>query len=171
MNNAIIGDGDIASVLHRVTPKGLTFFASGVSNSQELRESEYDREKKLLLSQPKDGHIVYFSSLCVYTATSRYAGHKREMELLVKHYFPRNTVVRLGNITWGDNPNTVINHFRRKITLNLPIEILEGYRYLITEDELIYWMNLIPDWNTELNITGRMIKINDIVGELKAGIL
>ena len=56
----IIGNGEIASILD--DKKDLLFFASGVSNSQEMRESEYQREIDLLLSQNHNAHIVYFGS-------------------------------------------------------------------------------------------------------------
>ena len=48
----IVGYGDIASVLK--DRKGTIFFASGVSNSQETRESEYKREEDLLMKQNKN---------------------------------------------------------------------------------------------------------------------
>jgi len=54
---SIVGSGDIASVLK--DRDGFIFFASGVSNSQETRESEYQREKDLLMIQDKGKHIVY----------------------------------------------------------------------------------------------------------------
>src|SRR3989304_9134509 len=97
----IIGNGDIASVL----PKrhDLLLFASGVSNSQETRESEYRREKNLLLKQDRKAHIVYFSTLAVLYGNNRYVQHKREMEALIKQKFPHYTIMRLGNITWGTN--------------------------------------------------------------------
>ena len=61
----IIGDGDIASIL-----KGKWFesndlvivFASGVSNSKCVDVEEFEREKKLLLDQNKNLHLVYFST-------------------------------------------------------------------------------------------------------------
>ena len=102
----IIGNGDIASAIK--DRKDLLFFASGVSNSRETRESEYRREIDLLLKQDKNSHIVYFSSLCVFYSNSRYAQHKRYMEKLVKG-FRKWTIIRLGNITWGTNPHTLIN--------------------------------------------------------------
>ena len=106
----IIGDGDIAGVLKEVDREDLLFFASGVSNSQETRESEYERELELLLKQDKNKHIVYFSSLVALYADSRYAFHKREMEETIKLHFPLYTIIRLGNIDWGINPNTIIKN-------------------------------------------------------------
>ncbi len=83
----IVGNGDIASVL--VDREDVCFFASGVSNSQETRESEYKREEELLLTQNKDLRLVYFSSLAVFlNPDTRYAKHKRHMEELIKKTFP-----------------------------------------------------------------------------------
>lgn len=169
MNNTIIGGGDIASVLHRVDPKGLTFFASGVSNSQETDENCYQREERLLLSLDRNAHVVYFSSLCVFNARTRYSEHKRRMENHVRYFFNRHTIVRLGNITWGVNPNTIINSFRNKLLSGQKPVIQDGYRHLVNEDELIYWLNQIPEWNCEMNISGRMIKISEIPNEIFFG--
>ena len=49
----IIGHGDIASALSN--RKDRLYFASGVSNSSEIRESEYRREINLLLKQNRLG--------------------------------------------------------------------------------------------------------------------
>lgn len=168
-DNKIIGHGDIASVLHRVDPKGLTLFASGVSNSSETNEDNYRREEKLLLSQNQGDHLVYFSSLCVLNPETRYSAHKKKMENHVKYFFNNYTIVRLGNITWGTNPNTIINSFRNKMLNGEKLDIQQGYRHLVDADELIYWLNLIPYWNCELNITGRLIKISDIPLEISSG--
>lgn len=100
----IIGHGDIASVLP--DKKDLLFFASGVSNSQETRESEYTREKNLLKEQDRKSHLVYISTLAVFYGSSRYVKHKREMEELIKQEFSRYTIIRIGNITWGTNSHT-----------------------------------------------------------------
>src|ERR1017187_5555025 len=102
----ILGHGDIGSVL-KDRPDRL-YFASGVSNSQETDENEYQRETDLLPKQDKAAHIVYFSSLIVFYGNTRYAQHKRRMEAITKHHFKTYTIVRLGNIDWGKNPHTII---------------------------------------------------------------
>jgi len=159
----IIGNGDIASAIK--DKKDLLFFASGVSNSKEIRESEYDREADLLMKQDRNKHIVYFSSLCVFYSKTRYARHKNMMELFIKANFEHNTIIRLGNITWGNNPNTIINFFRNQKKNNKPIEIRDEYRYIVSIEEFQHWINLIPDWSCEMNITGRMLSIKKIVEE------
>jgi nucleoside-diphosphate-sugar epimerase len=160
----IIGNGDIGSVLK--DRDGFIFFASGVSNSQETRESEFQREKDLLMGQDKGKHLVYFSSLCVFYARTRYAQHKLEMEKLIKENFKHYTIIRLGNITWGTNPNTIINYFRNKIAMREPIEIQNTFRYITDLGEFLHWVSMIPKWNCEMNITGRRMSIRQIVDEL-----
>lgn len=155
----IIGDGDIASVLPE--REDLLFFASGVSNSQETDESEYEREFALLFQQDRSAHIVYFSSLAVLSGASRYLQHKREMEVAVKQVFPKHTIVRIGNILWGDNPHTLINYLRA----NPDAEVRDEYRYVVDQDEFLYWVNLIPDWSSEMNIPGKRMKVKEIKDE------
>jgi hypothetical protein len=159
----IVGNGDIASALPKKSR--LLFFASGVSNSREIRESEYSREKKLLLQQDRKAHLVYFSTLAVLYGNNRYVKHKREMEELIKREFPRYTILRLGNITWGTNPHTIINFFRWQIKKGLPLKIQDAYRYIIDKDEFLHWIDLIPDWSCEMNIPGRRMKVKEIIDE------
>lgn len=160
----IIGTGDLASAL--VDRPGFCFFASGVSNSQETRESEYQREKEMLMLQNRDWRMVYFSSLSVFhDDISRYIDHKRYLETEVERYFPKHTIIRLGNILWGNNPYTLINSLKRKVANQEPIVIKDEYRYLIDKKEFLHWMRLIPPFNCEMNCPGRMMKVKDIVKE------
>ena len=163
----IIGHGDIASAL--VDRKGWIFFASGVSNSGETRQSEYKREEDLLMRQEKNRHIVYFSSLCVLYSDNRYARHKIHMEELIKKNFKHYTIVRMGNITWGKNPHTLINHFKNLIKKQEKIEIWDTHRYLINKEEFSHWIDLIPEWNCEMNIPGIRLKVDKIVKQIKSG--
>ncbi len=157
----VIGHGDIASVLPDREDR--LYFASGVSNSQETRRSEYEREKKLLLGQDKYRHIVYFSSLSIFYTDTLYSQHKRRMEKLIKKFFPHYTIVRLGNITWGTNPHTIINYMRAQKKAGKTLEIRDAYRYLIDKEEFLHWINMIPEWNCEMNLTGQRLTIKQIV--------
>lgn len=156
----IIGHGDIAKALKDRTDR--LYFASGVSNSQETRESEYKREVDLLLKQDKNQHIVYFSSLCIFYSDSRYARHKKHMESLIKT-FPHYTIVRLGNITWGKNPHTLINYFKEKLKRGEKLNIRNTYRYPVDKHEFLHWIDMIADWNCEMNITGQKLTVKQIV--------
>jgi len=164
VENMIIGSGDIASAI--TDNNSFLFFASGVSNSREKRKSEYKREKDLLMSQNRSKHIVYFSSLCIFYSNSRYAKHKREMENLVKKLFSTWTILRLGNITWGVNPHTLINNFKEKKKQGKKLIIKNTYRYICDKAEFNHWLNMIPkDWSCEMNIPGHRMKVADIVKE------
>lgn len=154
----VIGSGDIAQALEQVDRPDLLFFASGVSNSRCTDEKEYKREMDLLLEQPRDAHIVYFSSLGVFDGSSRYYHHKLAMELLVEKEFHPYTIVRLGNIDWGDNPYTLINYLRA----HPEAEIRDEYRYILGKDEFIHWVNRIPAWSCEMNCTGKLMKVQEV---------
>jgi hypothetical protein len=162
---SIIGNGDIASVLKDREDR--IYFASGVSNSRETRESEYQREINLLLSQDKGRHLVYFSSLSVFYSDTRYSRHKKYMEELVKKNFEHYTIIRIGNINWGKNPHTLLNFLRNKIFNNESFTVKDSYRYIINMEEFLYWIDMIPSWNCEMNISGKRMKVVDIVEQLK----
>jgi hypothetical protein len=118
-----------------------------------------------LCGQGWDKHLVYFSSLCVFYSDSRYSKHKRMMEDWVKKLFHHYTIVRMGNITWGTNPHTLINAIRNKIKNRESFEIQDVYRYIVEKDEFLYWMDMIPDFSCEMNITGRRMLVRDVVKE------
>ena len=153
----VVGNGDIAGVLPE---SDLLFFASGVSNSQCEDEAEYQREIDLLLEQDALQHIVYFSSLSIFYSGTRYARHKLEMEKRVKR-FPSWTIIRIGNLTWGNNPHTLINYLHA----HPEAEIQDTYRYVVGIEEFMHWIDMIPEWNCEINVPGRMMKIQEIVDE------
>lgn len=157
----IIGHGDIAGVL--VDQPNRLYFASGVSNSRETREAEYRREVDLLLAQDKSMHVVYFGSLSIFYADGRYALHKQHMEDLVRMHFPHYTIVRIGNISWGTNPHTIINFFRKQRARGEELDIQDTYRYVVDQEEFLYWVRMIPNWNCEMNIPGRRMTVQQIV--------
>lgn len=160
----IIGHGDIAQAI--IDRPDVTFFASGVSNSAETDTDVYQREINLLLDQRKHTHLVYFSSLCIYYGATPYADHKRYMEWLVKQHFPYCTIVRLGNISWGDNPHTLINYLRA----NPGARVEQVYRHIVSKDVFQYWMSLIPVGRiSEMNVTGVRVWVPELMREIREG--
>lgn len=157
----IVGKGNISSVLKDREDR--IYFASGVSFSGETRESEFRREIDLLMKQDRFSHLVYFSSLCVFYSYTPYARHKRLMERLVKGIFERYTIVRLGNIEWDENPHTLINYLRARKERGEPLVVQDVYRYVISKEEFLHWINMIPPWSCEMNLPGRMMKVSEIV--------
>ena len=156
----VVGNGDIGKLLKaKIDPKKpVTFFASGVSNSQETRQKEFLRELNLLKIQPQTDHLVYFSTLSVYYKDSPYTRHKRQMEMAIQVFFPKYTIVRIGNITWGTNPNTLINYLKA----HPKAELRDEWRYIVDEDEFLYWIGMIPPWSCELNIPGKRMKVKEV---------
>lgn len=162
----IIGSGDIASVLtDRVD---LTFFASGVSNSLCEDEKEFEREEDLF-RETRGEHLVYFSTLSVYEKDSPYTNHKRNMEEQVKKWFDIYTIIRLGNITWGKNPNTIINFFKNKIKNNEEVKLRDEYKHICSLKEFNYWIDNIPKFSTEMNITGERLHVQQLYNLIKEG--
>jgi nucleoside-diphosphate-sugar epimerase len=162
----IIGRGDIASAIADVPSldrPDRIYFASGVSNSQETRNEEYEREAQLLVQQDPTKHLVYFSSLSVFYANTRYALHKRTMEGLIRTHFLRHTIMRLGVIDWGNNPHTIINYMRNEHAAGRPLRIENTYRYVLTIGEFHHWLGLIPEWPCEMNVTGTRMTVHQIV--------
>jgi len=164
----IIGNGNLAKVL--TDNPLITWFASGVSNSSCISEDEYTREMLLLLNQPKEIHLVYFSSLSTYTVHNRYNRHKIQMEELVKKHFKSYTIVRIGVIEWGTNPTTIQNYFRAKIKNNEKVHIENVYRSVLSLEEFKYWMSIIPVGRcNEMNITGKLMTAQEIYDQVKEG--
>lgn len=162
----ILGHGDIARAIpaHLDRPSWV-WFASGVSNSAETRESEYAREAQLLGVQDREAHLIYFSSLCVFYSNNRYARHKGAMEDLVRNWFDAYTIIRLGTITWGRNPHLLINHLHAQHAAGLELDIQPVQRYVVDLAEFQNHLALLPEWSCEYNITGRRMTVQQIVDE------
>ena len=158
----VIGNGDIANVLNVRDNPSVTYFASGVSNSQCDDPKEFQREIDLLKSI-KSSHLVYFSSISIYEKDTPYTQHKIHMEAIVRLYFPIYTIIRLGNITWGDNPNTIINYLKRTKTP----EIRNEFKHICTLADFYYWIDNIPKFSTEMNITGERVHMVELYNRVK----
>ena len=160
----IVGKGDIASILN--DREGAIFFASGVSKSTETNESEFWREIELLDKQDKSKCIFYFSSIAIddITKNNDYLVHKRKMELFIKSNFENYNIIRIGNITWGNNPNTFINYIKNKIKKGEPVEIKDEFKYLIDKEQLILLTDNLPliGQNT-ISVFGRMAKVKELI--------
>lgn len=162
----IVGRGDIASALN--DREGAIFFVSGVSNSNETRESEFMREIELLDKQDRTKCIFYFSSISVddldKVGNNKYLQHKKRMELLIKSNFENYNIIRIGNITWGSNPNTFINYIKNKKKKGEPVQIKDEYKYIIDKDQLVLLTDNLPliGQNT-LCVFGRMAKVAELI--------
>lgn len=155
----IIGYGDLAGAIQ--DREGAIFFASGVSNSHCIDESQYQREKDLLkVFYNSYLSLFYFSS--IYPTISRYSRHKLEMEELVRQNFKNYNIIRLGNITWGNNPHTFINYLRKAISEGREVLIKDEWKYLISKEQLLLMTNNLPlTGRNEISVFGEMKKVKD----------
>jgi hypothetical protein len=162
----IIGRGDIASVLN--DREGAIFFVSGVSNSSETKESEFYREIELLDKQDKTKCLFYLSSISVddieKVGNNKYLQHKLRMELLIKSNFENYNIIRIGNITWGSNPNTFINYIKNKKKKGEPVEIKDEYKYIIDKQQLLLLTDNLPlTGQNTISAFGKMAKVNELI--------
>ena len=162
----IIGRGDIASILN--DREGAIFFVSGVSNSLEKRESEYEREYKLLSEQDKTKCIFYISSITIDNKEkfeiSRYLQHKKQMEDYIKSNFKNYNIIRIGNIAWGSNPNTFLNYIKNKVKNNESFFLSDEYKFMINEKQLLSLTDNLPiDSQNQISVFGQMVKVKDLI--------
>lgn len=162
----IIGHGDIAQALF--DRQGAILFASGVSNSQETSECSFARERQLLtLFQNSNESLFYFSTLSINFVDTPYTRHKIYMEVLVRRLFKNYNIIRIGNITFGKNPNTFINYFQHCIENNLPYTVRDEYKYLVDQRELCLLTDNLPlTGKHSISVTGRIVKVQDVVDQL-----
>ncbi|SFI24429.1 NAD-dependent epimerase/dehydratase family protein [Halpernia frigidisoli] len=116
----IVGNGLIASLFKENYRSDVVFFASGVSNSLEKNESQFEREENLIkdtLAEESDKIFVYFSTCSIYDSSkngSSYVLHKLKMEQLVKNSAKEFLILRVSNaVGKGGNPNLLINYLIR----------------------------------------------------------
>ena len=126
----IIGNGLIAKSLLSIDVESVLFFASGVSNSLENRESEFEREHALLkntIENHPGKTFVYFSTCSIYDSSknnSHYVLHKLKMEQIIADSCQQYFILRVSNaVGKGGNPNLLINYLVREIENNQKITV------------------------------------------------
>jgi nucleoside-diphosphate-sugar epimerase len=113
-DNIIIGNGLIARSFTAVKLKeNIIVLALGVSNSHETRETEYLREKNVILKaieRHSSATIVYFSTCSLVNgANSRYTQHKLEMERLISDGASSFHIFRLPQVVGLVNNDTLVS--------------------------------------------------------------
>jgi len=161
----IIGKGDIASILN--DREGAIFFASGVSNSSETNELAFKREIDLLSQQDKSKCLFYFSSISIddeLKKFNRYIVHKKQIEEYISNNFENYNIIRIGNITWGKNPNTFLNFLRKKISDKEFIDIRDEFKYMIDKEQLLLLTDNLPlNGKNIISIFSKMAKVKDLL--------
>jgi len=134
----VIGSGLIGTAFKSyINNDDVLIFASGVSNSKNEIQSNFDREIRLVKKQEKfNGLFVYFSTSSIedeQLSASKYIQHKLYVEQLIKAKFSNYLIVRLPNVI-GDskNINTLVNFFRHCIINEINFSVQKNaHRYLV----------------------------------------
>ncbi len=175
----IIGSGLLATSLSKLSHENSVFFASGVSDSSQVNEIEFEREKELLVKSMKNTgtcEFFYFSTCSIFDPSltqSRYIAHKKRMEDVVLSK-PSGRVIRLPNLVGPmGNPANLINYLTNSIKHGYPIEIQRhATRYLLGVDEMNTLFQAVVDHGTQQLITSltppKNIKVTDIVSIIES---
>jgi nucleoside-diphosphate-sugar epimerase len=131
----IYGKGFIAKAFKKYKKNNsFIFFASGVSNSLEIKSHRYNKEinllNKVISYKNLSRTIIYFSTCSVYDPAKKnslYVKHKLKIEKIIKKNCKNYFIFRLPNVI-GDrhNRHTLVNSFLLKLKNNKKIEILSG---------------------------------------------
>jgi nucleoside-diphosphate-sugar epimerase len=121
----------------------IIIFAAGVSNSNETRESEFEREKELLV-QTTDNisseKIIYFSTCAMYDTyfdDNKYTKHKLYMESYIKKNVKNFIIVRLSQVMGkSNNKQQLMGFLYDKILNNEEFELFNIDRNIIDVHEV-----------------------------------
>jgi hypothetical protein len=167
----VIGNGSIANVFNDFKNEEYIIFASGVSNSKEKDNKNFEREEILLkktIQNFPNRIIVYFSTVSIYTKKSQYVLHKLKMENILKKS-QNFLIIRVPQlISESGNKNNLINFFIDKIKNNEIIYIEKNSERSILDVEdlkkitLFLIQNKIK--NQCLNFSGfQFLKVTEIL--------
>lgn len=141
----IVGNGLIANAFRNNDLEDVVFFASGVSNSLETDQAQFDREENLIRKTIQENHgkvFVYFSTCSIYDSSkngSAYVNHKLNMEHLVASDCEKYLIARISNaVGKGGNPNTLINFLVNSIREKKMIQThIDASRNLIDVEDVV----------------------------------
>jgi nucleoside-diphosphate-sugar epimerase len=137
----IIGNGLLANSLRNIDRTDVTFFCSGVSNSLETRKEAFQREIDLLMAQPADKLLVYFSTVSIYNPAKQqtpYILHKFSAERLIRESFPQHIILRLPNmIGAGGNGSNLFPYFLKSIAEGTTVTVYDNTHRELMEADLL----------------------------------
>ena len=148
----IIGNGLIAnSFIKYKDDNDVLVFASGVSNSKEVRKREFEREKVLLEKSIREHSfklMVYFSTTSIYDPTlsdQPYIKHKLNLENLIESKCSRYLIIRASNVVGkGENIKTIVNFIVRRVCTDRELEVWEfAQRNLLDVEDLVKITNCL----------------------------
>ena len=164
----VIGNGLLASnfIKSNLNYDDAIIFCSGVSNSKETNDDNFNREKELVLktiTQNRNLKFIYFSSILAGVSKNKYYNHKVEIENIIKKESSNYIIFRVPQIIGKDgNKNNLFNFLKESILNDEEITIFENVkRALLDVDDLIDIVNYCKDKiNSEIINVSYIEKIN-----------
>ena len=148
----VIGNGLLASnfIKSNLNYDDAIIFCSGVSNSKETNDDNFNREKELVLktiTQNRNLKFIYFSSILAGVSKNKYYNHKVEIENIIKKESSNYIIFRVPQIIGKDgNKNNLFNFLKESILNDEEITIFENVkRALLDVDDLIDIVNYCKD--------------------------
>lgn len=173
----VIGNGLFANTFQSFKNNNdVVIFASGVSNSKEKMNSEFQREKILLIDTISKLYsnqiLIYFSTCSVYDKSllnSKYIQHKLKIEKIIQNNVLNYLIFRMPIvISKTHNPNTLINYLIEHIKSGKKFSLYNNAcRYLIAIDDIYNICNFHIKYfkknKIENIVSDNRIKVVDLV--------
>lgn len=163
--NKIIGSGLLSKSMSNLkTDRDCLIIGAGVSNSNETRVSEFEREMDLVASaidQYSELRVVYFSTCSVSQGVrTAYIDHKCAMEAMVSSQAQEWCIYRLPQVVGVVNNTTLISYIVRSLIEQSALKIhLKAKRRLIDIEDVVRvcerLLNANQGVNTVQNIASR----------------
>ena len=152
MKAEIIGDGLLGAAFRKYEiESNAIIVCSGVSDSQEKRQSEFKREIELIknISLNKNNKVVvYFSSVMAGFGGSEYYAHKSRVERLIVDSFDYYLICRLPQVVGLAINNTIFPTFVRSIVNRKSILIQRNAtRTLLDVDDVVRIVSFLLEMN------------------------
>lgn len=165
----IIGNGILANEFSNyANSDDILIFASGVSNSKETRQSEFDREKTLLRKTIKNEpskKIIYFSTCSMYDnyfENNQYVNHKLDMEKLISTNARDYLIIRLSQVVGKNNDKQLMGFLYNKILSDESFELYDIERNIIDISDVKTIVTYIIENNIGNNKTINIANPNNI---------
>lgn len=160
------------------TDDHVLIFASGVANSQETAEAEYERERVCLASALRDHAdktFVYFSTCSVHdpdVSASPYVTHKVRMEHIVRSTHGDHIIFRLPQVVGrSSNRATLVNFLYDKIEKGEHfVAWQQAVRYLIDVQDVVKIASYIIDERSLRNATIDIVSVKCAVLDIIAAL-
>jgi nucleoside-diphosphate-sugar epimerase len=166
----VIGSGMFANKFAKYCSiDDIVLLASGVSNSLEQSQLEFDREfavvKQGILDNPGK-LIVYFSTSSMYDPISKnspYTKHKLNMEGYIKTHARKYLIFRVSQVIGRSNNTTLINFIINHIQNEIEFPVWSGStRNLIDLDDVYRIIDYIIEYKLFVNQTINVANLHNI---------